>query len=437
MKKNINLKEYLNNDNIHFVVAMSSVILYVIWLFLPSVQNKLGAIAAILFMALFFISTIMDKSFLKANIKEYFIKIILLIFVSAFYSAIYTIGIKNFLVFFPQAFMLVFPILISYYIIKSNKTYLLDLIFIFTFIACVITSIINLTWLFRYRLTLRYMAHGSTDTEYIKRAMSYGIGGFGFTYGLNMFLALLLFGFSQLKLKISKFIVQLVIALFALSIYKSRYFIALFILFCTVFLFLINYISKIICRITKIKHKLWYTFAFGIFITIIFFIFRDSLITNLAAYLHDYGLVDYSNKLLKIKELLVNCNVETNNSSRLEYYISGINTIINSPWIGIKLDPYTYDISRHSTMIDTFAGFGVPAGVFALACFIYSLKGIYTNIFNSENKQIMIFMLIIFFILFASNTIVYCREAFFTCFFLTIYLDSNVNNNIFKVNDGK
>ena len=437
MKKNINLKEYLNNDNIYFVVAMSSVILYVIWLFLPSIQNMLGARAAIFFMALFFISTIMDKSFLKANIKEYFIKIILLLFVSAFYSAIYTIGIKNLLVFFPQAFMLFFPILISYYIIKSNKTYLLDLIFIITLIACIITSVINLTWLFRYGLTLRYMAHGSTDTEYIKRAMSYGIGGFGFTYGLNMFFALLLFGFSQLKLKISKFIASVVIVLFALSIYKSRYFIALFILFCIVFLFLIDYVSKIICRITKIKHNLWYTFAFGIFITIILFIFRDSLITNLAAYLHDYGLVDYSNKLLKIRDLLVNFNVETDNSSRLEYYISGIDTIINSPWIGIKLDPYTYDISRHSTMIDTFAGFGVPAGVFTLACFIYSLKGIYSNIFKSENKQIMIFMLIIFFILFASNTIVYCREAFFTCFFLTIYLDSNVNNNIFKVNDGK
>lgn len=431
MSNNLDIKKIFYKGNISYYVAMISVILYSIWLFLPAIQNALGARAAILFMVVFFCATFLDKSFFKIYHKEYLLKIIILVLVSIFYSAIYTIGFKNLIIQLPQIFMLFFPILVAYYIVKSGNSNLLDTIFIITLVACIITAIINLTWLFRYRLTLRYMAYGSTDNEYIRRAMSYGIGGFGFTYGLNIFFALLLYSFFRLKYKYLKLFLPIVLLLFALSIYKSRYFISLFLLICTIAIYVLHIFTKTIITFFKKKYSLWYTFFIGVVLLIILFFFRYEILTNLSIFLNDYGLTDFSNKLIKIREMVCDYKLDFNKTSRLSYYINGIDTIIKSPLIGIKLDPYMLDISRHSTFIDTFAGFGIPAGLVAISLFIYSLKGIYTHILSDKNRYILVFVFCVFFMLFISNTIIYCREAFFICFLLSIYLDSNLSNNIF------
>lgn len=418
------LKNTLFNNHtsisIHQAIAYTCIVFYSIWLYLPTVQNALGVRAAMVCMLVFFINVLLDKNFIAHNLKSFILTIGLSIFLSAYLCIVYTVGMEDFIIAFPQIFMIFFPILAAFYFRKNRMDkYLLRLIFII-FIVNVITSVINVYWLQNNSHTARALGYGDADEEYLRRAMSYGIGGFGFSYGLLIPINFILFAIGYFKKKLVKISLIFSFILMSFAVLMSSYFIAAILFVFSIMSAGIHYLVFSVFK--NKKYSLWYLIIILLLILVLILIFHSTIFDALQQILSNFGLTDYAGKIADIQSSLNHSAQLDTDPGRINDYKKSIDTIIKSPWIGIRIDNH-HEISRHSTILDLFADSGIPAGLLFISALLLLLKIVYGDFWKSEYSYIAQWLWIIIMLISLLNVIIFVREAFVLLAFIPLYFE--------------
>lgn len=416
---------YLKNAQTSIKVVWFSTIFYIIWLFLPQVQNLLGAKAGIACMALFFVAVLLDKSFIKNNFKQLTIKTVSLFLIVAYYAAIYMDNLNNSILYFLQTILFFYPVLIAFYVKKKKDKRIIIGTFTLIVLLSLLTASVNIFWLRNYPNTARSLGHGASDPEYLKRAMSYGIGGFGFVYGMPILFTFILFYISKLEKVYLKILAIITLIVLAVSVILSRYFIAIMLIMLALILYVVYTIVGIICKKNQKANKFFYTIIIMLILLIILFVFKETLFNLIIDVFYDLNLDDYALKVQTIKDLIVDLKWNSRSTSRINQYVNGIKTICWSPLTGSINSNFA--ISRHSDIIDMFAGWGVVCGIAMLWLLYFLFKDTYSDVLSSKYNYIYKFTLLLFLTLAFANTINYSREAAIVIFLLPLYIDPNLN----------
>ncbi len=391
---------------------------YSIWLLFPSVQSFLGARFAIAGMGIFAMAVLCNRVFLKSCYKQFFMSCILSSIISAHFTMVYSVGLANFMILFPQIFMLFFPALFVQYC--KHKKYAVAAVYM-AFIGMLVTSIISVLWLIKSPNAARTLGFGTADQQYLKYLMSLGIGGFGFSYAVAFSAAICLYFAFVYKKNWIKLLFFCAFFIFAINTILSKYFLAIFILFFLTFGILLHFILQSIFQKCKKEYRWYYTFIAILLISIVIYILLAPILNFVYNILIEYEFQDYASKVLAIKYVAVDHIFDSLQLQRFNNYLQGIHTIVESPWIGIRIDR-NLSISGHSTFIDLMADSGIPASVFTFSCFIALLNIIYKDMIFKSSKFIIYWILAALFILSAFNVIIYMREVFLVISLLPLFL---------------
>lgn len=395
----------------HELVAYLCLALYSVWLYLPSVQNALGARFAIGCIGIFVLNACLDTAFIRTHYQRFLIILLLCTYLSAHLTIVYTVGIENFGISFPQIFMLFFPFLVVYYLRKTAAKRLCFPLLILVLAVNLITSFVNIHWLLNNSHTARALGFGGAETEYLRRAMSYGIGGFGFTYGLLICINALLLSLPYLRKPLFRWGVVVLVLPMMLAVSLSSYFIATLLLLLSLLAVGIHYLLYAWAKKRNEPYRLRYLLGIlGLFLLLIV-LFHGVIFDTLYTILKQAGLPDYAQKVQAIQNSLSNPDFERMDLGRVGDYQKGIDTIIRSPWIGIRIDNH-HEISGHSTVIDILADSGIPAGIVFFAALCILLKLIYGTFWKTEHAYLFRWLWTVVLLLSLLNVIIFVREAF-------------------------
>ncbi len=372
-------------------------------------------------MALLYVGVLLDKSFIKPNVKQLFIKSLSIFIIVTYFALIYMSDSKNVILYILQTMLFFYPVLIAFYVKQKQDIRIILGAFTLISIVCLFTASVNIFWLSRYPNTARSLGHGSADPEYLKRAMSYGIGGFGFVYGAPILFCFILFYkkiISNIYLKIFAVVALIVLGI---STVLSRYFIAILLLFIALLFYIIFSIIGIVCKKNKRENKFIYTIIVLIILFFILFVFKEALFNAVIEILNNINLNDYALKVESIKNLIVNLEWDSRSTSRINQYMNGLKSIYWSPLTGSINSEFT--ISRHSDVIDMFAGWGVVWGIVLLWLIYYLFRDTYIDVIKGKYSYVYKFTLFLFVFLACTNTINYSREAAIIIALLPLYTD--------------
>lgn len=411
---------------LHFLV-LCNFALYCAWLLLPSFQIQTGAIIGLAFVGVCGIGIVLDFTFFRKHSKDILWLAASALFLTAQLCIVYTVGLQNFVVLFPQVFMIFFPFIVVYYLKKRLENREIIILLFLLFLLPIITSVINIYWLHNNAFTARALGYGEADENYLRRAMSYGIGGFGFNYGLLFYIAGLCYAIKLINNKALKMMLLVFILLASYTLFLSRYLIAFVLLLLSLFIFLSDTIlSKIQTKSKKNISK--QIFSLLLLLILVFFLFQQSILEFLQQFLTEKNYEDYAGKLQAIQSVFQYSNLENAELGRIDDYNKAISTIFQSPFIGIRADNH-YEISGHSTILDIMADSGVPVALIFLAVFIFFIQKSSWPSKNSK-KSYYQYTYFILFLLALLNKLIHVREAFL---FLAIFpllesLETQENN---------
>lgn len=384
-------------------------VLYAAWLLLPSFQVATGAITGIAFMILCGIAILLDKPFFRNHSKDLMWLLASALFLTAQLCIVYTVGLTRFLILFPQVFMIFFPFIVVYYLKEQLHRQEIIVLLLLILIFTLITSVINIYWLHNNAFTVRALGYGEAEENYLRRAMSYGIGGFGFNYGLLFFIASICYAIHLLHNKFIKFLLITIVLFAGYALFLSRYLIAFVLLLISLGIFLLH---TILSRFQKKNNPKIGKQIFLIFICILllFLVFQQSVFEGLIQFLLEKNYEDYAQKLQAVQVALQDNNLENTNLGRISDYYKAIDTIIKSPIIGIRIDNH-HEISGHSSILDIIADSGIPIALLFLSILIFFIKKSICSIRISREPYFQ-YAYFILFLLSLLNVIIHIREAF-------------------------
>lgn len=240
--------------------------------------------------------------------------------------------------------------------------------------------------------TYTALLHDSHAARYVIRSdeismalSKKGVGGFSFIYSLLIYIiAIMALINSRIQQK-KKFTIVTLFLLFSVAlgilvVLKAEYSTAVLLMVFSIIFFLLY--SK------SIQKNVILFFAMIIF----FIAFKFYIVDILQALLPYAEGTNYQHKILdSIASMNVGETVGTA-GDRLDRYIRSLNLFIDNPLTGVWS---IQDVGKHSLLLDTFAQFGIFAGL----VLIYVLLKVPYQIYKKSNKQKTLSLTIIFLII--------------------------------------
>jgi hypothetical protein len=246
------------------------------------------------------------------------------------------------------------------------------------------------------------------STQQAKALQEKGVGGFSFVYALLIYV----FGLLEMiryRIRKKKFFRPLT-ALMVLSLFlafivilKAEYSTAVILLFVTLILYFFH--SK-----SMIKNVFLGIFAIGIYVIV------TINLTDLLQWLHPYTYG--TNYYIKIRDLLESLQygeVVGTAADRTERYIRSIMLFLENPVSGVLT---FWEVGKHSFILDTFAQFGVFAGVALLYVILRFPLKLYRA--YPEYRSLSFAMIFLIVALFGLNNVAMSYGFMFYIFYPTV-----------------
>lgn len=244
-----------------------------------------------------------------------------------------------------------------------------------------------------------------------------GASGFNLIYSLSFLLPLFFCIFRKTK----RLYLLLLFILGTLTVILSGFLIATFIL-------IINYILSLLLSIRRTGLR---RFVIIIFIGIVvFFLFNIRLIGEIALNISEYVTIgEIKRRLIQLSNsILYNDFSGDAVSGRMDAYLKSLSGIANHPFVGNLLLVDTFTESGHSTILDSWASFGIILPIiFLLGTRMFYLASIKGECKKTTRNAICVS--IFCFILVSLLNPVLATPTIFLNFMLTLGFSSYLNKN--------
>ena len=404
-----------------------SMLSYMIWLLLPSVQAFTHAVTGVFTIALFGVGVLLDGVTLRRDWRTFIPRVLLCAALPLILILFLDRGGDAKAGYYVQQCMFWFPLIWCAYARMHNDQRMMRGVFHVFFAAFLVTLLTTAFWLILYFLTddpsFPYARLLGNDFAYLYderiTAMLRNIGGYNFIYMSVLLLPVIAYevirshGWRRMMMIISYVLILLVTVL-------SMYTIAI------VLAFSITAVELLAALLRKAMKKLSVTLSFVCVLPlfVLLLIFRLPLVELALQIATHFKLTSISFNLQSMIGVL---SGDIASSSRFALYKVSIDAFLSSPWLG-SIVQSEITIGKHSELLDLLAGIGIlgTAGFIGGAWVIgrKTAAGIFR--ISKKTQPHLWLQWLVFFILFSINTVFYSREIpLVLCISILYFLQSN------------
>lgn len=393
-----------------------SMMLYIIWLTLPTLQvlgrSYFGAFTVVLFA----VGVALDFEMIKEDWLSILLRLICVIALPLILFFLLRRGhADKFYAYFAQNGMFWFPLIWSAIMIRRGKMpHVLQMLCVY--LACVlITTIVTIIgdvqlveaqgiWTTNSRL----LARGNVSAEVSRSIMLKGIGGYDFIYAVVLMTPMLCW-FISVSRGWKRYLALLYLVIAAVMLVKGMF------LYSILFFGAILIVEGLAALFRFIAHKAFrreLSVGCSMLLTLPLFGIAYLLrfpILDLGISLADrMGLGVIEHNLNSVLEMFKGTIDPATNHSRFWYYKDAVNSIFASPMLGGLVKPVK--LSQHSDVLDLLAGVGVfGAAAVALLCYLLS-QGNLRGARKAPCYAHIVLTLVVLFGLATVGTVTYSRD---------------------------
>lgn len=403
-------------------------LLYIVWLFLPVLQNLGGMKVGVIAIGIFGIGLLLDKDYLNSHGLEFYLRVCGAILLPLYaFAALYR-G-RTLLPFIGQQGMFWFPPIFCIYIRFKNDVRLTRFVayaLLSTIIVtCITTTIGCIAYHDPKNITLaRELSMGWIEKTRADMIMRMNIASYDFIYALVLPIPLI-FSFIQIEKGWRKIAWIASLPLIMLTLIVADFALAVFAAVAVIAVELLALLLR--CLTKKAKHPLSQSMSLlcTMPLLLLVIIFRMELIDMGAWLCEKLNLRDIGDSFKEMK-LVFSGNPDQikNADSRLIFYQYALNGFKDSPFIGMLFQNVTLEpsqnlaqhyqalrISGHSDVLDVLAGMGI-FGAVIMPVLIYTVcHGFMKGMRKLQSYAQIILMLCVLFGFCVLTTMVYSREV--------------------------
>ena len=378
------------NHKISKLLTNGSLILYLVWILLPSATALGHSYPGVLSIFLFLIGVVLDKSTFKAHWRLFLLQGFGILVLSLANVLFLRHGGDNKRAQFIQAVQFFFPMMAASYFRLDQCRKLFPGIKKLLFLLVILTSLTTLAWNGYGMLSpdeksmvsaySRIVAGGYTTVEERYALQLRNIGGMYFIYGLSASIPFLCCGIQHTKGR-KRLALSGVLVLFLLTVATAQFtFATLF----AVFVLALEAAAGLVRLISKGRINRWLSLGIGFFPMVLVLFFLTPLVDGAYSFACEHGLTFIRNSLQALGEVtdggigsfwqsvkdafgsiranppsgIENDGAGWNDVGRLNLYLYSILGFTKSPLIG-SLFSTTHWIGYHSDILDSLSGCGL------------------------------------------------------------------------------
>ncbi|MBP3541376.1 MAG: hypothetical protein J6K72_06135 [Clostridia bacterium] len=405
----------------------ASMFLYILWLFLPVLQNLTGLLGGLITIALFAVGILLDIDYLRTKGIELFLRIcaIILLPVCAFF---FLHRGNNFLAFFFQHAMFWYPAAFCAYARQKNDSRITRGLLYALLFSVLLTSSTTIFWAIYCRVHnldnySRIISMGWIPEETADYIMRRNIGGYDLSYALGLSLPLICALIHREKGWLRWAFVSALLLLF-LTLIATDYPYAMLLALITLFVVLAAWMFRFIFGLFHCKLSLGISLLCTLPLLLLFFLFRMQLIDFGAWLFSALHLENIADSFVEMRLVFTGqSSLIYQSDSRLIFFGYAWDSFLASPLIGTLgrvnsvgvtntlAEHYAaLGLSGHSDVMDILASMGI-LGIIVILLLIYTAcRGAFQGIRKSPSFPYIILMFCTLFCMCLGATMVYSRE---------------------------
>lgn len=382
---NFNQSKFIRVDTAAITVSLCTYLAYVILPMFSAVLPQIlryGVLAVIF--GLFIIGAVLLNK--KSGVKTVLLLCAVTVFIILMYLGKWRYGGTDFMSYFINAYMFWLPLLYmpSVTALESETKRKIYLFALFLFMITVVTTIIGSIV---HTDSSRIMASGVTGEsgEQVLQYSKLNIGGYGFVYGLVVFMPFLFYGARRLNHKVF-YIIS--IGLSILTVIFTQYSIAL-----------VTVVVLIAAVIVFTRKNTALSVSVAIVAVLGFFLMKDFIIDFLEAVMQMFYDNDFrflSDRLGVLIELLDSSMLTGHALVRRNLYQMSLDAFLANPIIGSIFTPHS--LGGHSEILDILGAIGIAGFGFLALTLTEYVKNIRLHKGTNAYKYCVFSFLILIFI---------------------------------------